>query len=597
MSDEFVLVYIGIVVFFTVISAVVFFIVKRWDDKALKDRLDVEQGFTDLLIKYDELVREVSNRARTAEKEVEDLKDELRILKDTDLNRRVEELEDDNEELSDDLETAKKRYDALREEFDTLDAESSECRRTHKTLTAALDDTRREMEALRHDHAVQTDALDFVRAILTAPVTGSDAVRALYSAVADIVRFVGEEVRPTLAATGELTAAENDRFFGNGLAAWAQTRCKIWLQGKTSVAFIGEYSAGKTSIVNRIIGRDDPAAPLLPVSTRPTTAVPTYLTGGSEARYEFVTPDNELKALSPEIFRRVDKSVLEKVKGVSSLIKYFVISLDNSSLEGLSILDTPGFNSADDDDSARTLAVVNECDALFWVVDVNAGDLNRSSLKVIREHLTKPLYIIVNQIDTKSAEEVAAVESRVAQTLAAENVACAGILRFSTKEPLEPLMEVIGAIGRDASREGYADGLAALLDERVERCQTETKAAETKCFYLENKSSGLSDAYNEALRALRRDCEALMDMPRFSNSLFGKGDYRISSEKYTTFRDLLDKIGERHGERLHREYDEQIATTTEMLMAWKSYADLNFRLRRLRECRDTLIHKTLKLNS
>ncbi len=541
--------------------------------------------------------RELKAQKAEAEERERQLGDQLHAVRHSELSRRLASLEDENEELADDLASVKKRYTALREEYDRLEQIGADSGRVRKELSEALDAAKSRLQLLEKDYAVQTDALGFVRELLTAPVADSAALRALHADVADMVRFVSEDVRSVLSADSSLSAACHERFFGRGLTAWAQTRCKLWLQGKTSVAFIGEFSAGKTSIVNRIIGRDAPDAVRLPVSTRVTTAVPTYITGGSENRYEFVTPDNGLKALRPETFRRVTKEVLEKVKGVSSLIKYFVMTLDDSALVGLSILDTPGFNSSDADDAARTLAVVNECDALFWVVDVNAGDVNRSSLKVIKEHLVRPLYMIINQTDTASPDQVAAVEERISATLAAEGVECAGVLRFSREAPLDELLHAIFSIGHDSVREGYLESLVSLLDERVEHCRVETKAAELKCFYLENKSSGLTDAYNEALRSLRRDCEALADMPRFSNSLFGKGDYRISTEKYRIFHNLLDKIGERHGERLRSEYEEQRVTTADLLLAWKTYAEVNYRLRRLRECRDSLIHKSLKLKA
>ena len=71
----------------------------------------------------------------------------------------------------------------------------------------------------------------------------------------------------------------------------------------------------------------------------------------------------------------------------------------NPNLNGLSILDTPGFNSNDSEDKERTIEVINECDALFWVFDVNAGTVNRSSISLIKEKLNKPLYVVINKQD------------------------------------------------------------------------------------------------------------------------------------------------------------------------------------------------------
>lgn len=90
----------------------------------------------------------------------------------------------------------------------------------------------------------------------------------------------------------------------------------------------------------------------------------------------------------------MNKDVLGQVKGISSLIKYFVMTYDNSNLKDLSVLDTPGFSSNDQEDAERTIEVINECDALFWVFDVNAGTVNSSSIKLIKEHL-KNLFILL----------------------------------------------------------------------------------------------------------------------------------------------------------------------------------------------------------
>ena len=127
---------------------------------------------------------------------------------------------------------------------------------------------------------------------------------------------------------------------GDDLERWNVTAKKSWIAGKITIAFVGEFSAGKTSIVNRILSQDNPEVPTLPVSTKATTAIPTYIAGGNTVSYSFVSPDNKLKLILDETFRKVSKEVLDQVKGVSSLIKYFVMTYKNPNLSGLSILDT-----------------------------------------------------------------------------------------------------------------------------------------------------------------------------------------------------------------------------------------------------------------
>ena len=159
-----------------------------------------------------------------------------------------------------------------------------------------------------------------------------------------------------------------------------------------------------------------------------------------------MTPDNIQKNISEETFKRVNKEVLDQVKGVSSLIQYFVMTYKNTNLDNLSILDTPGFNSNDKEDAARTIGVINECDALFWVFDVNAGTVNRTSIQLIKENLHKPLYVVINKVDTKAETEVNKVEQLIRKTLRDSGISVQQFIRFSAKAPLNTIMDPIQRI-------------------------------------------------------------------------------------------------------------------------------------------------------
>ena len=204
-----------------------------------------------------------------------------------------------------------------------------------------------------------------------------------------------------------------------------------------------------------MLSQDDPNVPLLPVSTKATTAIPTYISGGVGTFYQFVTPNNELKKISESTFKKVSKEILDQVKGVSSLIQYFVMTYKNANLDRLSILDTPGFNSNDKEDAERTIGVINECDALFWVFDVNNGTVNRSSIDLIKRHLKKPLYVVINKVDSKAPTEVDKVESLIMKTLSEAGLNVNKIIRFSQKAPLSDIMNVIKNIPHDSQKEGY----------------------------------------------------------------------------------------------------------------------------------------------
>ena len=81
------------------------------------------------------------------------------------------------------------------------------------------------------------------------------------------------------------------------------------------------------------------------------------------------------------------------------------------------------------------------------MIDINAGDLNSSSLKVMDElALSVELYIVINKIDTKPYQkDREAVRAKVEKTLAHHNIPYSGILFFSEREP-ERLQELLTTI-------------------------------------------------------------------------------------------------------------------------------------------------------
>ena len=81
------------------------------------------------------------------------------------------------------------------------------------------------------------------------------------------------------------------------------------------------------------------------------------------------------------------------------------------------------------------------------MIDINAGELNSSSLKVMDElALSVELYIVINKIDTKpNQKDREAVRAKIEQTLAHHDIPYSGILFFSEREP-ERLQELLTTI-------------------------------------------------------------------------------------------------------------------------------------------------------
>lgn len=508
------------------------------------------------------------------------------------LNNKIKELEDDLEDAKEEIEDIKEDKKKIKNAYTELQGELDIAERDSKRYLQDFKETKERLDELQNDFNLRVEALDFVTEILTAKQTNDESVISLYQNVDLTTDYINNELRDVLKQANLLTKDIEKKFFGAELKSWAISKKKKWIQGKVTIAFIGEFSAGKTSIVNRILSQDDPNVPRLPVSTKATTAIPTYISGGIGTFYQFVTPNNELKNISESTFKRVSKEVLDKVKGVSSLIQYFVMTYKNPHLEKMSILDTPGFSSNDEEDKERTIGVINECDALFWVFDVNSGTVNKSSLKIIKEYLTKPLYIVINQIDTKSPKDVDAVDALIRKTLDEEGVQFNDIVRFSQKEPLHIIMDAIKSVTHDYSREMLLDDLIEFISEKSKEAASRTKSALQYSNSCQLKHECLNREFQDELHLLNLDCENVANIPKFNSRIFSADDYRISQEQYETFVILLNQIGNVRSGNLADLYNKQIKAVEELELAWHKHSEEKKNQALIQNCLDKLIKKS-----
>lgn len=365
---------------------------------------------------------------------------------------------------------------------------------------------------------------------------------------------------------------------------WASVRRKSWLDKKTTIAFVGEFSAGKTSIVNRILSQDNPNIPRLPVSTKATTAIPTYIAGGVAETYNFVTPNDKLKSINEEIFKKVSKEILDEIRGVSSLIKYFVMTYKNPNLNGLSILDTPGFNSNDAEDKARTIDVINECDALFWVFDVNAGTVNRSSISLIKEKLNKPLIVVINKVDTKPTSEVDKVEALIRGTLSAEGLVVQDFIRFSSKAPLADIMKPIMSIRHDESRDEFVSIVENDLNQLLDILNDGVKEADKEYQEKTRQSQAITDKFNNGMEAMWDACNEAAGIPHWEEHFFSSDRYEMDANEGSHLIELLEEIATTRSNALAEIYNEEMSAVAKEQQAYSDLVDLKASWQKIDDC-------------
>ena len=512
------------------------------------------------------------------------------------LKKQVKDLEEEVEEQEDDLSDLKRKIRTKDEDIANLEDNLSKEHSAAKKISSELASVKQLLDDKIEEINVKTGSLNFVQEILSAKEISTADTNKLNKSIDFFESFVkGQftDLNSYLYTTYKLTwndiegkegFEQKKKFFYDSFDQWASTKRKSWLDGKTTIAFVGEFSAGKTSIVNRILSQDNPSIPQLPVSTKATTAIPTYIAGGEAVSYSFIAGDGKRKTILEDTFKKVSKDILNQVKGVSSLIKYFVMTYKNPNLNGLSILDTPGFNSNDKEDRDRTIDVINECDALFWVFDVNAGTINRSSISVIKEKLNKPLYVVINKVDTKSDSEVQKVERLIRKTLSDEGLNVEKFIKFSTEAPLADIMNPIKSVSKIKTRDTFVTDVKDDIEQLLGVFDDEVKQCNEHYNQVRQEGDDITDEFVDCMKTMRDDCWTAYNIPHWETHLFGSDRYEMSEDEGQQLRSLLEKIADDHVRALANKFDERVSKASEIQQEWSDLCDLKSAWQKINDC-------------
>ena len=470
------------------------------------------------------LSEDASTFSSTLQAEIETLKKKVAKLK-----KDLEDTEDERDDLEDVAKSATNKLKRKTEECTELSMELSDIKRKIETLQREFDMQADELEDEKIQNKERKESIEFVNAILNAKEASDEYTKSRNEAI-DNVRNILWNYYDSLTYWD----LEDNRENIIGLAFhWANERKKPWLKGKKVIALIGEFSAGKTSIVNRILSQDDASAPKLPTNSKATTAIPTYISYGPVFMSQFLDAGGKLKNIKKEDFERVKKDVLGKVN-VSSLLDYFVMSYNNPNLKGITILDTPGFSSNDPEDERRTCEVINEADILFWVFDVNQA-INKSSITIIKENIKDvPLFIVMNKCDQLSPNEQNAKENNLRETLKKENISIKGVIRFSEKYSIDVIMKAVESIDCKKDNDEVSqilEDLYGLYDTVNQEYKEWLESLSTQKRNLEITEENIQDYFEQ----YEEDAKIVGEMPQHESHVFSRDCYEISEADYYEF--------------------------------------------------------------
>lgn len=171
--------------------------------------------------------------------------------------------------------------------------------------------------------------------------------------------------------------------------------------GEYGIAFAGHFSAGKSRMINNLLGEN-----ILPSSPIPTSAnLVKVHRGKADEDYArvFFHKEKPRKYLSP-----YDYDLLRSFcKDGDQIAEIELCRSDLELPEQVMIMDTPGIDSADDAHRAATEAALHLADVILYVMDYNhvQADLNLSFTRDLTM-AGKEVYLLVNQIDKHVESEL-----------------------------------------------------------------------------------------------------------------------------------------------------------------------------------------------
>lgn len=179
------------------------------------------------------------------------------------------------------------------------------------------------------------------------------------------------------------------------------------MEGNTfiKVPFVGDFDAGKSSLLNAMMGVD-----LLPTDILPTTAVSYEL---------YYSTKEQLKIFHKGVLKEITPlSQIASLKVVPGDVVYVYINNDfvrKMNERNIVVVDMPGIDSGIEEHNNAILNYLSEGSSFFLVTDAEQGTLRRSAIRFVDELKKYSLQcnVIISKADKKTASEIEKIKSEV----------------------------------------------------------------------------------------------------------------------------------------------------------------------------------------
>ncbi|MEZ6929330.1 dynamin family protein [Aeromonas sp. S16(2024)] len=321
------------------------------------------------------------------------------------------------------------------------------------------------------------------------------------------------------------------------------------LPSKVVVGLGGSFSAGKSSLINALIGDRK----CLVTEVDPTTSLPTYLVQGKGEQTEVhaINLFNRVVSLSHEQFRTLTHDEKSRYGSqISSLLKSVVVAHPALPWGNLALLDTPGYSKADQVGSKRTdanlaRAQLNSAQFIVWLVPADKGTITEEDIAFLGTlNRAIPKLVVISRADKHPAEEIEQIVALVRDTLAKRGLSVLDVIPFSTRPrsnySAEPLLDYFAQWNKAQRELGFVQqfkrqfmGYQRFIDDKKQEAQRQLSKF-NRILALSNDGDVRNDI-NSLQRKIENELDQLVQI--------AKSLAEVQMRFFTQLKQLGDSVG------------------------------------------------------
>ena len=275
--------------------------------------------------------------------------------------------------------------------------------------------------------------------------------------------------------------------------------------GKIRIAFVGQFNAGKSTLLNALIAED-----LLPHDVVPTTPVVSEIEEGDDSEFFEVEGHEVFEGGEETTISREQFRTLASNRTTSKGRIYLRARVSRTSFSpDVVLVDTPGVDSLEKAHTEITYGYLGRADAVVLVTDGTRGSLQEPQIRFLRDHILRRtrerLVVVVTHLDNKTEDEAGAVMRHIKEQIAGEvMLPDAPVLRVDAAPAMN--IRLSGDESDDAGLQDLVATLDRMLTEASGKMRSE-RAVRSLCT-IARESERLLATNRDALDAEREDLEA-----------------------------------------------------------------------------------------